>query len=130
MEQIDITIILPEDCEDSPKVNFIKELNVQMAKQNMQFFYDHITEDITWNILAIKRIKGKKKVFKLMNSMGILPVIELKIESIITNGIVGTVNGVVTFVNHERYAYCSIYTFTSNSKQFIIKEKTTYFHKL
>ncbi|SOC35948.1 hypothetical protein [Ureibacillus acetophenoni] len=130
MEQTEISIIPPPNSGHSPSIKFIQELNIQMAKTNMQFFYDHITDDITWNILTVKRLKGKDNVIEMMESNGKLPVIELKLESIICNDLVGAVNGAVTLDNQDRYAYCSIYTFTSSCQPLKIKEMTTYFQRL
>lgn len=130
MEQTEISIIPPPNSGHSPCTQFIEELNIQMAKTNMQFLYDHITEDITWSILTVKRLKGKDDVIEMMESKWKLPVIELKLESIICNDLVGAVNATVTLENQDRYAYCSVYTFTSSCQPFKIKEMTTYFQKL
>lgn len=128
MEQSNIKVIVPQNCGNSPKINFIKELNISMAKRNLQFLYDHITDDIKWSILGVQKLIGKNKVIKLMEELRDLSILELNLQTIITHGTAGAVNGVVILRDSSRIEYCSIYTFTSNSKNIKIKEMTTYFH--
>ena len=129
MVQNEITVNVQKDVGESPLINFLIDLNIQMSNQNMQFFFDHITEDIRWHIIGLQTLKGKEKVIEFMEEVGNLPVKELFIQSIISHGTAGAVNAAVTLSNHEKCEYCSVYTFTNDEQNIQIKEITTYFQK-
>lgn len=126
---MELKVIAPKNCGNSPKMIFIKELNIMMAKNEFQFFFDHITENIKWSILGHQQLNGKDSVINFMESKkDKLVVVELDLQTIISHGPTGAVNGFVTLNDQKRYAYCSIYIFSNNSKTAKIKEMTTYFN--
>jgi len=130
MGKIELTVFIPHNCGNSPQIKLIKELNIYMAKLEFRFFYDYLTDNVQWNILGLRKLIGKDKVIEVMEEIQFDNVLELNLHSIISHGTAGAVNGVVTMENQKQYAYCSIYTFTSNSDDGKIKEMTTYFYEV
>lgn len=126
---MELKVIAPKNSGNSHKMNFIRELNIKMAKNDFQFFFEHLTDNVKWTILGFDQLNGKESVINFMESRrGRLGVVELELQTIISHGPTGAINGFVTLDNQKRYAYCSIYIFTSNSKTAKIKEITTYFN--
>lgn len=48
------------NCENSPKMEFLKDFNIAFAKGNMEFLIENVTDKIVWNIIGDKKIEGKE----------------------------------------------------------------------
>lgn len=122
----DLKIICPEDCGNAPKKYFLKEVNVAIAKNDLSFIMDNITDDFNWNIIGRKLIQGKESFVETLKQMQNNKVIELHISNIITHGYDGSVNGTFILENKKSYAFCNVYKFISPRNNSKIKECTSY----
>lgn len=75
----DLKIICPEDCGNAPKKYFLKEVNVAIAKNDLSFIMDNITDDFNWNIIGRKLIQGKESFVETLKQMQNYKVTELQI---------------------------------------------------
>ncbi|WP_042351605.1 hypothetical protein [Bacillus massiliigorillae] len=122
----DVKIICPDDCGNAPKKNFLKELTISFARNNMEFIIDNITDDFCWNIIGHKLIQGKENFVQTVKQMQNNLVTELEISKFIAHGYDGSVNGSLLFENKKSYAFCNVYRFSSSRNNSKIKECTSY----
>ena len=118
-------ITVKADCGNSPKMQLLKRFNTAFAEDDAAFIMDHVTDDVTWNVINQEVIQGKAQFEQAIKEMGTWPVIELTIHSIITHGKEGAVNGTLTMENQQQYAFCDVYQF-NNAKGERIKAMTSY----
>jgi len=118
-------IIISEDCGNSPKNIFIKDLTVAFAKGNMKSILGSVTDDIRWNIVSDKLIQGKENFAEALKQMQKDKAEELTIQHIATYGKAGAVNGVTKLTNGKTRAFCDVYEF-KDTKGTGVKEITSY----
>ena len=106
-----LKLIIGEDCGNSPKKSFLKQINIAFAKGDSIFIINNVSEDITWNIIGDMLIQGKSDLEKTLENMKKDIVEELTINSIITHGREGAVNGLIKMKDGRNYAFCDIYEF-------------------
>ena len=66
---IQLKLMIGEDCGNSPKKIFLKQLNIAFAKGDSTFIINNVSEDITWNIIGVKLIQGKNDLEKSLENM-------------------------------------------------------------
>jgi hypothetical protein len=108
-----IEIIVKEDCGNSPKKLFLKELNIAFVKSDISFITDSISDDISWNLVGDTLIQGKNNVTDVLEKMKRNQATKLIINNIITHGKAGAVNGEISLDNGKIYDYCDVYEFRS-----------------
>ncbi|MDY7396387.1 nuclear transport factor 2 family protein [Aureibaculum sp. 2210JD6-5] len=113
------------DCGNSPKMEFLKDFNTAFGTGNTKFLIDNVTDDIVWNMIGDKTIKGKENYAKTINGMKDKDVSEFIIDNVLTHGTLGAANGVVKMKNGKNYAFSDIYEFKSASSK-ILKTITSY----
>jgi hypothetical protein len=118
-------VIVSEDCGNSPKNIFLKNLTIALAKRDSRFILDNVTDDFRWNIPGEQLIEGKHNFAKALEKLKADTATEMSIQHIATHGKAGFVNGITQFRNGKTYAYCDAYTF-SNTKGTAVKEITSY----
>lgn len=118
-------IVINEDCGNSPRKNFLKDLNVAFAKGNISFVSSHITDDIIWNIVGDAILYGKKEFIAALVEMSNTPVKELGVNKIITHGHDASANGYMILKNGNKYDFCDVYEF-SGAKGTMIKRISSY----
>ena len=118
-------IISSPNCENSPKMKFIKEFNIAFAKGNLEFLMENVTDDIVWNIIGNKKIEGKEKFTEELKKMKSEKVIELIIDQTLSHGKEGASNGVMKMKNGKKYAFSDFYVF-KNTKSTDLKLITSY----
>jgi hypothetical protein len=119
-------IICAEDCENAPKKELLKEFSIALAKNDISFIVENITDNVIWNIVGDKLIQGKDTFADTLKQMRNSTAIELHISNIITHGNTGSANGILTFENKKCFAFCDVYIFSSAAKNGKIKEITSY----
>ncbi|PZD76575.1 nuclear transport factor 2 family protein [Mesonia sp. K7] len=118
-------IIFSPNCGNSPKMEFLKQLNIEFAKGNLTFLIESVTDDIVWNIMGDKKIEGKEAFTEELEKMQSVKAAELTIHQILSHGKEGAANGVITMENGKRYAFADFYVF-QNAKGQKIKTMTSY----
>ncbi|MEH7480556.1 hypothetical protein V7157_05505 [Neobacillus drentensis] len=129
-EYVDLKIICPDDCGNAPKKAYLKEFSIAFAHNDLAFLSENITDDFHWNIIGQHQIQGKEKVIEILKQNQKNKVTELQINTIITHGYHGSVNGTQIVENKKKYAFCNVYQFASSRNNSKIKEMTSYLIEL
>lgn len=113
------------DCGNSPKKQFLKELNIAFATGDLSYVTEHIPDEIEWEIIGKKKLSGKENYLKELKEHKLWKVEELDIESIITHGNEASASGRIITTDQNRFAFCDVYKFKGfgNTK---IKSITTF----
>ena len=121
-----IKIIVNEDCGNAPKKLFLKDFIVGAVKNDSAFVARNVTDDIIWNIINGKHIAGKDEVLTEVRQSRSVNVVELMVNTIVTHGYDGVVNGQLKFKDGKTVAFCDIYRFRSPTNNAPIKMITTF----
>ncbi len=124
-----VKIAISEDCGNSLKNLFLRVFNVAMVKGHLSFVSKGIAEDIIWHLYepsGQKKIHGRDGVLKeYTNNLVIVPK-EFFIDTVISHGNTGAVNGTIKSKDGKSYVFCDVYKFSSHAKGDKIKEMTSY----
>jgi hypothetical protein len=101
------------DCGNSPRKIFLKDLMVAMAKGDLNFVSENISENINWEIPGEGNSSGKENYLKKVAEHKIWKVNELVVDAIITHGPDASVSGFIKTNNNSVYSFCNIYKFKS-----------------
>lgn len=108
---------------------FFQRLNEAFAKSDTEYIIANAADDIVWNIIGDKIIRGKENFIKEIKSMESENPYELGISHTITHGKTAAVDGIMKMTdksgNTKIYAFCDIYLL-SGFKNGKIKEMTSY----
>ena len=118
-------VIVGEDCGNSPKNIFLKELTAAFAKGDSKYLLAHVTDDIHWNIVGYGSIEGKDEFANTLKQMKDVKVKSVTIHHIATHGKSGFVNGTTQLEDGKTSTFCDVYEF-SNAKGSAVKEITSY----
>lgn len=129
-EYVYLNVICPDDCGNAPKKAFLKKFNISFAQNDLAFLSENITDDFHWNIIGQYQIQGKEKVIEILKENQNNKVTELRINTIITHGYHGSVNGTQIVENKKKYAFCNVYQFASSRNNSKIKEMASYLIEL
>src|SRR5690625_4765727 len=124
-----IKIECAENCGNSPKKELLRDLSIAFAKNEIGFCMDWMTDDVAWEIIGDKLIRGKGDFEKALRQMKDREVQQLRIQNIITHGNVGSVNGTLILNDKQSVSFCDVYTFRGFSKNLKIKAITSYIIK-
>ena len=118
-------VIISEDCGNSPKNIFVRELTIAFAKGNSKFILSKVTDDVRWDIVGDKVIEGKDNFAMELEKRNKKKAAQLIICHIATHGKAGAVDGILQLKRGKARAFCDVYEF-SNSKGVSMKEITSY----
>lgn len=118
-------VIFGEDCGNSPKNIFIKELTVAFAKGDLTYILARVTDEIRWNIVGYGSMDGKDAFAHALKQMKSIKVKAVTIHHIATHGKSGFVNGTTQLEDGTTSTFCDVYEF-SNAKGAAVKEITSY----
>ncbi|NHF58515.1 nuclear transport factor 2 family protein [Flavobacteriaceae bacterium TP-CH-4] len=121
-------INIQADCGNSPRKEFLKELNIAFAKGNANFIVEHASDDMVWTIYGDKKIEGKEVFREEIHIMKQYTADEMTLNSIITHGREAAANGEMRMGDHT-YVFCDVYSFT-NTTSMVLKEMQSYVVKL
>jgi hypothetical protein len=116
-------VIISEDCGNSPKNLFLQKFTVAFAKMDTKFLVDNVTDDIHWNIVGDKIIRGKDDFASALQEMRSAE--EITILHIVTHGKSGAADGNLKFKSGRTFGFCDVYEF-NNAKGQAIKNITSY----
>ena len=121
-----IKIVRSKDCGNSPKNKFVEELEIALAKRDVEFLLNSVTDDIHWNIVGQKSVRGRDAFLEALKR---IPrpseVTEIFIKHVVTHGKAGSVNGVCRRKDGKTYGFCTVYEF-GNAKGANVREITHY----
>ncbi|WP_299092340.1 nuclear transport factor 2 family protein [uncultured Metabacillus sp.] len=121
-----INVVCPEDCGNAPKKVVLKEFIIALAKKDISFILENVSDDILWNKIGCEKIEGKDHFAEALQQINDSPVWEIQISNIITHGRSGAVNGTLLLEDNRKLEFCDVYMFTSAGKNSKIKEMTSY----
>jgi len=119
------TVIVSEDCGNSPKNIFLQNLTIAFAKGDVRSILDSVTHDIRWYIVGDKLVQGKEAFVEALERAGNDKVEELTIHHVVSHGRAGAVNGISKLKNGKTIAFCKVYEF-SGAKGSSVREITSY----
>lgn len=108
-------ITVHADCENSPIKALLRDLNIAFAKNDIEGILDLFTDDIRWQIVGAEDLRGIAAVRASLEAMSGVATRELVIDSIITAGREGAVNGVIASEQGGSVAFCDVCEFESAS---------------
>ena len=112
-------------CQNAPKKELLKAINIAFVKGNVDFLLEQVTDKIVWNQIGDKQVDGKEKFREALNAMKSQKASELVLERIVTHGKEGAVNGIITMENGKNYAFADFYEF-AGAKGSKVKSITSY----
>ena len=102
------------DCNNSPRKEFLKELNIAFAKGNAGFITEHVSNDIVWTIYGDKKIEGKEAFREEVRAMKQHTADEMTLLNVITHGREAAANGKMR-MGDMTYAFCDVYRFAKTT---------------
>lgn len=117
----ELKIICEDDCGNAPKKAQLRDFNIAFARANTEEVLDYLTEDVIWNMVGEKTLKGKQEVAEFLKQMEDSPASELKIDYLITHGTDCAATGQLTFPGGEVVDFCDVYIFAGHAKDTKIK---------
>lgn len=121
-----IKVECEENCGNSPKKQLLKELTIALAKNDIDYFIQWLTDGVVWDIVGDQRISGKDNVKQALHHRKAHPVKLLRIVNIITHGNTGSVNGTMVLEDKHTIAFCDVYNFSGFGRNSKIKTVTSY----
>ena len=118
-------IVSSPNCGNSPKMEFLKGLNIAFANGNSEFVIESVTDDIVWDIIGDRKIEGKEKYVEELEKMKSQQATELIIHQILSHGKEGAANGIMKMKDGKTYAFADLYVFKSTKGE-KIKSITSY----
>lgn len=118
-------VIVAEDCGNSPKNIFLKDMTAAFAKGDSKYILAHVTDDIQWDILGYGSIQGKDEFANTLKQMKDVKVKSVSIHHIATHGKSGFVNGTTQLDDGKMSTFCDVYEF-SNAKGSAVKQIKSY----
>jgi hypothetical protein len=121
-----VKITVHEDCGNAPKKLFLKDFLVAVVRNDSAFVARTTTDDIHWNLIGGQSINGKQNVLSALQRSRSNEVAELIINTIVTHGYNGAVEGLLKFKDGKPVAFCDVYQFRASTNNAPIKAITTY----
>lgn len=118
-------IISSPNCGNSPKMEFLKKVNIAFAEGNVEFLTECVADDIVWNIIGDKKIEGIDQFMGEIEIMKSKKATELMINQILSHGKEGASNGIMKMQNGKQYAFSDFFVF-KNTKSTVLKSITSY----
>jgi hypothetical protein len=118
-------ITIKPDCGNAPKKEFIKELNIAFARNDIPYLLESVTEEIVWKMVGDKIIVGKDKFEIALTEMENAKSSELVLNRILTHGKEGAASGVIKMEDGKTYEFADFYEF-SGTKGTKIKSIISY----
>ena len=118
-------VAVPSDCGNSPRKKFLVDFNRAFAEGNADFVLDHVSDDIVWNMVGDKEVRGKMSMRSEMESMMVGQASAMVLYSVITHGREAAANGEFHYPGGEKIAFCDVYQFTKTTGN-SVKSITSY----
>ena len=125
-----LNIRVDEDCGNAPKKLLLRDFEIAFAQNDVAHLREQVAADIHWNRVGDKVLEGAEAMAAEM-AAGLAQsqspkATELTLTNIITHGKTGAVDGMLTLEDGSSYAFCHVYSFSSNAKNAKIKAITAY----
>lgn len=112
-----------ESCGNAPKKVILEQLIIAIATENLAHLEDNLASDVEWYFVGKNKYKGIDKIKEALRELPQCD--EVIIETVITHGRDGAVNGVL-ICKGKTLAFSHIFQFASAGKQAKLTKLTTY----
>jgi hypothetical protein len=82
-------IIENADSGNSPKNNFVQNLEIAISKSDFDFIEDSTSEDLEWEVCGHGTYKGSHAVSSALKALNLISAKELTIEYVLSHGKTG-----------------------------------------
>lgn len=122
-----VQVICKMDCGNAPKRGIVKDFCVALANRDLERALDMVSADISLKILGYASADGKAEVEQLLRKdMDRAVVTVLFLENILSHGKFCAANGILTFADQGKVAFCNMYTFDGHGKSAKLLELKAY----
>ena len=121
-----VKITVHERCDNAPKKAFLRDFVIAAVNGDAAQIDEKITDDVRWNVLGRCSWEGRQQVLAQLQDFGGSSLSELVINTVVTHGYDGAVDGLLTFTDGGSRSFCHIFTFRSSTNNSPIKAIRTY----
>jgi hypothetical protein len=119
-----IALTEPAGCGNAPRQLVIRDLVLALAEVNGAQLNELLAEEVRWDLAGAGTTEGLSQLTDRLAGQGEVAAIEL--ASILTHGREGSADGVLTFRNGRRQAFCHVLRFVSAVKTAKVTEMRSY----
>jgi hypothetical protein len=119
-----IALTEPAGCGNAPRQLVIRDLVLALAEVNEPRLHELLAEKVRWDRAGAGTIEGLSQLTDRLAGQGEVASIEL--ASILTHGREGSTDGVLTFRDGRRQAFCHVLRFASTVKAAKATEMRSY----
>ncbi len=121
-----VKIKVHKDCGNAPKILFVKDFIIAVVRNNNAFIARSTTDDIRWHLVGGQSVEGRQGVLAAFQRFRSDEAAELIINTIVTHGYNGVIDGLLKFKDGKTVAFCDVYQFRASTNNAPIKAITTY----
>jgi hypothetical protein len=119
-----IALTEPAGCGNAPRQLVIRDLVLALAEVDGAQLNELLAEEVRWDLAGAGTTEGLSQLTDRLAGQGEVASIEL--TSILTHGREGSTDGVLTFRNGRRQAFCHVLRFASAVKTAKVTEMRSY----
>lgn len=92
---------------------FLDAVNDAYARGDIDFFETNVTDDVYFEMVGDRSVRGREALLALMRSMADWPLPQIAVENVITHGSRAAVEGTMRLEDKEgvvkTYGFCDVY---------------------
>lgn len=116
-----VKVHVKPDCGNAPKMELLRDFTQAFPKNQSDVILDNLADDVRWEMVGERVIEGKEAAKEMVMTMMDDSTEELYINTIITHGDTGAVEGTMKFKDGSEFGFADIYEFTNHSEEAKIK---------
>jgi len=121
-----VNITVPGRCDNAPKKAFLRDFVIAAANCDAAEIGEKITDKVRWDLLGHCSLNGRQQVLAELQNFGGPALAELVINTVMTHGYDGAVDGLLKFERGRTASFCHIFTFRAPTNNAPIKAIRTY----
>lgn len=121
-----VDVVSPDDCGNAPRRLLLVNMYNALANKDEEFLRHHVMTDVVWEVIGKQNISGLSELITFFHTFKENKLLRIEIDTVLTHGRYGAVNGIMTFQNHSIFGFCDVYTFSSASKSGKVKQVSSY----
>jgi hypothetical protein len=121
-----VKIKVNEDRNNAPKKLFLRDFIIAVVRCDNDFLTRALTDDVSWNYIGGRCFVGKQNVCTELAKVRSKGVLELQINTIVTHGYDGVLEGNIRLTGGKTIAFCDVYEFRASTNNAPIKLIKTY----
>src|SRR5687768_7001105 len=109
-------LIADVDCGNAPKKQILLDRTVAMAKDDEDGAFDPLADDVEWELVGRRTIRGRSEAAKVAQEILGEPAKTLRVFEVLSHGKLSSINGRIEFASGRAIDFCDVHEFTSNAK--------------